>query len=178
MTVSGTKVALDSALTPLGTAGMKQPPYWLGRLSPPDPDRFTGLGMFEPRHPDDEYGNESPRATVASLREHGMTTVSAFCEANGCHYVALAPLERRPDEIPAPDMALKLRCSKCDSRHVKMMVNVDELYAMAHGTRFKCNGPAPSPRPKHYPWVARPQARRPPMAPKGSEGTRSSRRPR
>jgi len=34
---------------------------------------------------------------------------------------------------PIPEMALKLKCSKCGGRQIKMMINVVELYAKAHG---------------------------------------------
>lgn len=81
----------------------------------------------------DENGDEIPPATVASTRTRGVKTVSAFCQAQGCDYDAAIPLEGWPSDYPIPDMALKLRCSKCGSRQIKMMINVVELYSMTNG---------------------------------------------
>ncbi|MBO1905849.1 hypothetical protein J4G37_13215 [Microvirga sp. 3-52] len=89
-----------------------------------------------PRRAYNEDGNEIPPATVASTRAQSMTTVAAFCQANGCDHDATVPLHGWPDQTPIPDMALRLRCSKCGSRQIKMMINVEELYRMTHGTRF------------------------------------------
>jgi hypothetical protein len=80
-----------------------------------------------------EDGSEIPPASVASTKAQGMRTVSAFCQANGCEHDAVAPLDGWPEETPIPDMSLKLRCSKCGSRSIKVMLNVVELYSMAHG---------------------------------------------
>jgi hypothetical protein len=66
-----------------------------------------------------------------------MSTVSAFCQATGCDHDAVVPLDGRPDQTPIPDMSLKLRCSKCGSRSIKVMLNVVELYSKTHGTSFK-----------------------------------------
>jgi len=57
----------------------------------------------------------------------------AYCGANSCSHGAEVPLKGWPPDLPVPDMALKLRCSRCGSREVRMMVNVRELYAKAHG---------------------------------------------
>jgi hypothetical protein len=89
-----------------------------------------------PRRAYNEDGSEIPPATVASTKAQGMSTVSAFCQANGCDHDAVVLLDGWPDQTPIPDMALKLRCSKCGGRQIKMMINVEELYRMTHGTRF------------------------------------------
>jgi hypothetical protein len=39
----------------------------------------------------------------------------------------------RAETTAIPDMALRLRCSECGSRNIKMMLNVREMYATAHG---------------------------------------------
>lgn len=64
-----------------------------------------------PRRAYDQNGNEIPPATVASTKAQGMTTVFAFC--NECGHDAVVPFKGWPEETPIPDMALKLRCSKC-----------------------------------------------------------------
>ena len=86
-----------------------------------------------PRRAYDQDGTEIPPAMVASRRALGMTTVMAFCAAQGCWHAAVTPLEGWLEATPVPDMALRLRCSKCGSRNIKMMLNVHELYARAHG---------------------------------------------
>jgi hypothetical protein len=71
-----------------------------------------------------------------------MKTVLAFCETNGCGHDAIVPLDGWPDETPIPDMSLKLRCSKCGSRSIKVTLNVVEMYARTHGTSFTSKNPA------------------------------------
>ncbi len=90
-----------------------------------------------PRNPHrayDENGNEIPPATVKSTRVQGMNTVAAFCEASDCGHGAIILLDGRPDDMAVPDMALGLRCSKCGSRKIKMMIDVAAFYAKTPGT--------------------------------------------
>jgi hypothetical protein len=89
-----------------------------------------------PRRAYNEDGREIPPATAASTRAQGMKTVSAFCEAHGCGHDAIVPLDGWSANTPIPDMALKLRCSKCGSRSIKVTLNVVELYSKTHGTSF------------------------------------------
>lgn len=63
----------------------------------------------------------------------GYRTMMAYCEAHNCGHGAEVPLRAWPPRLPMPDAALKLRCSKCGSRRIRMMVNVMELYAKAYG---------------------------------------------
>jgi hypothetical protein len=81
----------------------------------------------------DANGNEILPVTVGLSLADGCRTVMAYCEAHSCGHGAEVPLKGWPADLPVPDMALKLRCSKCGSRRVRMMVNVTELYAKAHG---------------------------------------------
>jgi hypothetical protein len=62
-----------------------------------------------------------------------MNSVMAFCAAQACWHAAVIPLDGWPEATPVPDMALGLRCSKCGSRNIKMMLNVRELYTKVHG---------------------------------------------
>jgi hypothetical protein len=57
----------------------------------------------------------------------------AFCEAHGCDRHAIVSLEGWVEATPIPDIALRLRSSKCGNRNIKMVLNVHELYAKAHG---------------------------------------------
>jgi hypothetical protein len=86
-----------------------------------------------PRRAYDKYGNEIPPVTVGQSLAEGYRTVMAYCEAHNCSHGAQVPLNGWPADLPVPDMALKLRCSQCGSRRIRMMVNVKELYARAHG---------------------------------------------
>ncbi len=85
-----------------------------------------------PRRAYDENGREIPPATVASTRAIGIATVTAFCEAQGCDHHAIVSLEGWPEATPIPDMALRLRCSSCGSRKIRMMLNVHDPYAITH----------------------------------------------
>ena len=85
-----------------------------------------------PRRAYDQDGSEIPPATIASTRALGMTTVTAFCEARGCEHHAIVPLERWPEALPIPDLALRLQCSKCGSRKIRMILNLHDPYAKAH----------------------------------------------
>ncbi len=86
-----------------------------------------------PRRAYDQDGNEIPPATVASTRALGMSSVMAFCEAQACGRHAVIHLQGWPEATAIPDMALRLHCSKCGSRKIRMMLNVRALYAVTHG---------------------------------------------
>ena len=85
-----------------------------------------------PRRAYDEQGKVIPPVTVGQSLVDGDRTVMAYCEAHNCGHGAEVPLEGWPLHLPVPDMALKLRCSRCGGRQIRMMVNVTELYARAH----------------------------------------------
>jgi hypothetical protein len=87
----------------------------------------------DPRRAYDEHRQEIPPITVDSSRASGLHTVSVFCEVRGCHQDAIVSLHGWPDDMPVPDLALRLRCSECGGRQIKIMINEGELYAKAHG---------------------------------------------
>jgi hypothetical protein len=99
-----------------------------------------------PRRAYDQDGTEIPPAIVASTRGLGMNSVMAFCEAQGCFHDAVVALEGWSEATAIPDMALRLRCSKCGSRNIKMMLNVRELYATVHGVAPPSSTPRKMPR--------------------------------
>jgi hypothetical protein len=86
-----------------------------------------------PRRAYDASGNEIPPVTVGQSLADGYRTVMAYCEAHNCGHGAEVPLNGWPADLPVPDMAFRLRCSKCGGRRIRMMVNVTELYVRAHG---------------------------------------------
>ncbi len=81
----------------------------------------------------DEHGNEIPPVTGGWSLADGYRTVMAYCDAPNCGHNAEVPLKGWHPDLPVPDMAFRLHCSLCGSRRVRMMVNVKELYARAHG---------------------------------------------
>ncbi len=86
-----------------------------------------------PRRAYDEYGNEIRPVTLGRSLAEGFRSVMAYCEAHNCGHGAEVPLKGWPTDLPVPDMALRLRCSCCGSRRIRVVVNVKELYAKAHG---------------------------------------------
>jgi hypothetical protein len=90
-----------------------------------------------PRRAYDENGKEITPVTVASSRASGLHTIAVFCEIRGCCHDAVVSLEGWPDDSPVPDMALRLRCSKCGGKSIKVMINVKELYSKAHGVGYQ-----------------------------------------
>ena len=56
--------------------------------------------------------------TLANMREHGVGSVEATCEA--CQHEATVNVESLPDHVYVPDVALKLRCSACGSKRIKL----------------------------------------------------------
>jgi hypothetical protein len=89
-----------------------------------------------PRNPGRAYdanGIEIPPVTVGQSLAEGYRTVMAYCEAHNCGHGAEVPRKGWLPDLPVPDMALRLRCSQYGSRRIRMMVNVKELYARAHG---------------------------------------------
>ena len=77
-----------------------------------------------PRRAYDKDGNEIEPATVASTRAHGYRTVVAFCDP--CGHDAVVSLDLFPDDLPIPDIALKVRCSACGSKRIMVHINVSE----------------------------------------------------
>jgi hypothetical protein len=85
-----------------------------------------------PRRAYDENGNEIRPSTVGRSVSQGFRTVMAYCEAHNCRHGGEVPLKGWHPELPVPDMALKLRYSKCGGRRIRMTVNVAELYAITY----------------------------------------------
>jgi hypothetical protein len=71
-----------------------------------------------PRRAYDADGHEIEPMTLANMREHGIRSVWAFCTMIGCGHEARVNVDALSDELPIPDVALRLRCSRCGRRSV------------------------------------------------------------
>src|SRR3712207_4973554 len=60
-----------------------------------------------------------PPMTLGNMREHGVRSVQAHCQESGCGHSDSLNVDGVPDDYPVPDIALRLRCSRCGSRNVK-----------------------------------------------------------
>jgi hypothetical protein len=85
-----------------------------------------------PRRAYDKAGNEIPPVTIAHLTAEGCKTVAAFCD--DCGHEAIVDVSGFPDDFPIPDVALKLRCSACGSRQIRVRLNMLEHYEQIRKT--------------------------------------------
>ena len=72
-----------------------------------------------PRRAYDADGREIKPMDLANMREHGVRSVEASCQEIGCAHEASLNVDHLPGGFPVPDIALRVRCSACDSRNVK-----------------------------------------------------------
>jgi hypothetical protein len=82
-----------------------------------------------PRRTYDANGNEIPPMTLAGMRAHGVRSVDAYCAAVGCGHASTLNADSLPDDLPVPDVSLRLRCSKCGSRSIHTRPNWTEMQA-------------------------------------------------
>jgi ribosomal protein L44E len=69
-----------------------------------------------PRRAYDEHGREIEPMTLGNMREHGVRSVDATCEA--CRHETTVNVDALPDHLYMPDVALRLRCSACGSKRI------------------------------------------------------------
>jgi hypothetical protein len=86
-----------------------------------------------PRRSYDEHGNEIPPMTLADMRDHGVRSIAAYCEAIGCDHESTLKVDSLPDDLPVPDVSLRLRCSQCGSRSIRTRPNWSEMSASGMG---------------------------------------------
>lgn len=86
-----------------------------------------------PRRAYDADGNEIPPMTLAHMRDHGVRSVDARCRADGCGHEAVVNVDDLPDELPVPDVGLRLRCSKCGGRRIETRPNWADATAAGMG---------------------------------------------
>jgi hypothetical protein len=79
-----------------------------------------------PRRAYDKDGDEIPPATIAHLKADKCRTVAAFCD--DCRHEGIVDVSGFPGDSPVPDVALKIRCSVCGSKQVRVMMNMLEFY--------------------------------------------------
>jgi len=63
----------------------------------------------------DSEGREIEPMPLANMREHGVRSVEAECR--DCKREAVVNVDSLPEALPVPDVALRLRCSACGSKH-------------------------------------------------------------
>ena len=79
-----------------------------------------------PRRAYDHDGREIPPAIVGNHLAQGLRTVAASC--NDCQHESVVDVTGFPDDYPVPDVALKLRCSSCGSKQIRVRLNAAEFY--------------------------------------------------
>ena len=84
--------------------------------------------LRNPRRAYDKDGREIVPPTGGALRARGETTAALFCEAPGCRHHAVISTALFPDDLPFPDIVLKVRCGKCGSRHVTVQKDIEAHY--------------------------------------------------
>ena len=77
--------------------------------------------MRNPRRAYDADGHEIAPLTLANMRENGVRSVEAKCEA--CGHEAIVNVDAWPGGCPVTDVGLKLRCSACGSRRISTKPN-------------------------------------------------------
>ncbi len=70
----------------------------------------------DPRRAYDVDGREIAPMPLSNMREHGVRSVDALCE--DCKREVTVNVDALPDELPVPDVALRLRCSSCGSKRI------------------------------------------------------------
>ncbi len=87
-----------------------------------------------PRRAYDGEGTEVPPMTLGNMREHGVRSIDAFCQAIGCGHASTVNVDGLPDDLPVPDVSPRLRCSRCGGRVWIARPNWSELKAADMGS--------------------------------------------
>jgi hypothetical protein len=66
----------------------------------------------------DADGRKIPPKTLKNMRANGPRSTATHCLEIGCHHRGVLNVSRPPDDVPVPDVALRLRCSGCGSKNV------------------------------------------------------------
>jgi hypothetical protein len=86
-----------------------------------------------PRRAYDAAGNEIAPMTLGTMWEHGVRSIQVYCAAIGCGHSSTLNVDGLPDDLPVPDVSLRLRCSKCGSRSIQTRPNWTEMNAPGMG---------------------------------------------
>jgi hypothetical protein len=71
--------------------------------------------------------------TLANMRQHGVRSVDAICRS--CGHEAVVNVDSLADELPVPDVGLKLKCSQCGGKQIETRPNWREHDAPGMGRR-------------------------------------------
>jgi hypothetical protein len=85
-----------------------------------------------PRRAYGKDGNEIASALVRDIKVLGCTTVCASCQQ--CGHEAVLDITDASDDRPVPDISLRLRCSRCNSRDIRTAMDMAEYYRVLHAT--------------------------------------------
>jgi DNA-directed RNA polymerase subunit RPC12/RpoP len=72
--------------------------------------------VSNPRRAYNADGSVIAPMDLANMRENGVRSVEARCEA--CGHEAVVNCDALPADLPVPDVALRLRCSGCGSKRI------------------------------------------------------------
>jgi hypothetical protein len=86
-----------------------------------------------PRYAYDGEGTEVPPMTLGDMRAQGIRSIDAFCQAIGSGHEATIASDGLPDDLPVPDVGLRLRYSHCGGRAIHTRPNWAELKAADMG---------------------------------------------
>jgi hypothetical protein len=89
------------------------------------------------RNPHRAYGGEGteiPPMTLGNMREHGVRSIDAFCQAIGCGHASTVNVDGLPGGLLVPDVSLRLRCSRCGGRSINTRPNWSGLKAADMGS--------------------------------------------
>jgi hypothetical protein len=79
-----------------------------------------------PRRAYDTDGREIAPPTIRHHLERGCRTLEAVCD--DCRHEAVIDISDLPLDLPCPDVALRLRCSACGFKRIRVRLNMVEYY--------------------------------------------------
>ena len=81
-----------------------------------------------PRRAYDSDGREIEPPTIGDHLRGGCRTLEAVCDR--CQHEAIIDVTELPADLPIPDVALRLRCSACGSKRIRVRLNMAEYYEL------------------------------------------------
>ena len=87
-----------------------------------------------PRRAYDNEGREIEPMTLGGMRARRVRSLDVTCA--GCGHEATVGCDRWADDVPVPDVQLRLRCSKCGSKDLHTMLCMPEYYQTAAVVRL------------------------------------------
>ncbi len=96
-------------------------------------DERPGRGVRRgrnPRRPYNEEAREIAPHMVGAAQAAGETTTAVSCHSRRC--TVIIATDRIPDDLPSPDLAIRVHCSACGSRDASVMTDMQAHYAGIH----------------------------------------------